>query len=349
MRGGSPQNDEDAGGRGPATHVVILDGTLSSLTPQYQTNAGRTYALLRALGAAVSLYYEPGPQWTDWYAPGPVLTGKGINRQIKRAYGWLASRYRPGDRIFFFGYSRGAYAVRSLAGVIDQVGLLRADCVTELNIQSAYRHYERGPRGDVARDFATALCHQRVEIEMIGVWDTVKSLGLNAPLLWRLSVKQHAFHNHGLSQVVKHGFQALAHDETRVAYAPVLWRSDPGFTGRVEQVWFPGSHGDVGGQLNGFEAARPLSNISLVWMLSRARDCGLRLPQDALTRYPQDPLAPASGTWRGHGRFLITRGRRVIGADLSERIHGSVFKRNQKSAMALGKQRNFSKIPDQNF
>lgn len=70
--------------------------------------------------------------------------GPGINRQIRRAYGYLASRYRPGDRIFLFGYSRGAFAVRSLAGIMDRVGLLRADQATERNVQLAYRHYRAG-------------------------------------------------------------------------------------------------------------------------------------------------------------------------------------------------------------
>jgi uncharacterized protein (DUF2235 family) len=310
--------------RPAATHVIILDGTLSSLVPPCQTNAGRLYGLMREMGRGISLFYGPGLQWEDWRSAPAVLAGRGINQQIRAAYGWLASRYRSGDRIYLFGYSRGAFAVRSLAGLIDLVGLLRAEHATERNIRAAYRHYEFTPDSAAAHAFAGAHCHARVEIEMIGVWDTVKSLGINAPVLWRLSEQRHAFHNHDLSGVVKNGFQALAHDETRVAFSPVLWRTDPRFEGRVEQVWFPGAHGDVGGQLGGYEAARPLANIPLFWMLSRAQECGLPLPEDALTRFPMDPLAPARGTWHGRARFLITRRRRVVGADPSERIHESV-------------------------
>lgn len=324
MRSGSPQSRTASGGRPPAIHVIVLDGTLSSLEPLCQTNAARTYVMLREMGAVVSLYYEPGLQWHNWRSIREVATGRGINRQIRRAYGWLASHYRPGDRIFLMGYSRGAYAVRSLAGVIDMVGLLRADAATHRNIRTAYRHYESGPDSPVARAFARSACHERVEIEMIGVWDTVKSLGINAPVLWRLSEHLHAFHNHDLSANVKHGYHALAHDETRAAFAPVMWVSHDDYPGRLEQVWFPGAHGDVGGQLGGYEAARPLANIPLVWMLERAADCGLPLPEAWKQRLETDPMAPARGTWRGHGRVLMTRRRRIVGADRSERLHESL-------------------------
>ena len=111
--------------------------------------------------------------------------GRGINRQIRRAYGYLASKYRPGDRIFLFGYSRGAYAVRSLAGVIDRVGLLQAQHANVRNIRQAYRHYECTPDSPYAKEFANLYCHDQVEIEMIGVWDTVKALGMRLPILWK--------------------------------------------------------------------------------------------------------------------------------------------------------------------
>ena len=310
-----------------ATHVIVLDGTLSSLEPLCQTNAARTYMLLRELGASVSLYYEPGLQWHNWRSIRDVVTGKGINRLIRRAYGWLATRYRPGDRVFLFGYSRGAYAVRSLAGVIDLVGLLRSEHATVRNIRAAYRHYVNAPRSETARAFSREHCHAEIEIDMIGVWDTVKSLGINAPILWRLSEHLHAFHNHELSSIVKHGFQALAHDETRVAFSPVMWACHDDYAGRLEQVWFPGAHGDVGGQLGGYEAARPLANIPLVWMLRRAAETGLPLPEGWEERYPRDALAPARGTWRGHGKVLMTRKKRIVGMDRSERLHHSVAAR----------------------
>ncbi|KIN73242.1 DUF2235 domain-containing protein [Sulfitobacter guttiformis] len=306
------------------THLIILDGTMSSLGEGAETNAGLLYRLAQEVGPRISIYYEPGLQWSDWRSLRDVCTGRGINRQIKRAYGYLSSRYRVGDRIYLIGYSRGAYAVRSLAGVIDRLGLLRSDCATERNIRQIYRHYEGNPDGQAARFFARTHCHTEVPIEMIGVWDTVKSLGINAPILWRLSVSRHAFHNHALGRGVKRGFHALGRDETRVAYRPVLWDSDPALQQKIEQVWFRGSHGDVGGQLGGRHAARPLANIPLVWMLEQAQAAGLPLPASWEERFAQDVSAPSIGTWVGIGRFLMTRRRRVVGRDPSERLHHSI-------------------------
>ncbi|MEQ9695675.1 DUF2235 domain-containing protein [Shimia sp. SDUM112013] len=308
--------------RGPQSHVIILDGTMSSLEPGQETNAGLTYRLLQEMNGQLTLYYEAGVQWQSWHNAIDVMIGRGLNRQIRRAYGFLASRYRPGDKIFLMGYSRGAFAVRSLAGIIDRVGLVRANCATERNIRQVYRLYENNPDGDAARAFADAFCHPHVEIEMIGVWDTVKALGLRLPVLWRLTEERHAFHNHHLADNVKHGFHALALDETREVFEPVLWECPEEWPGqRAEQMWFRGAHGDIGAQLGGFEAARPLSNIPLVWMLERAESCGLPLPEGWRGRFPCDPDAPAAGTWRGWGKMFLLRKARRVGQDRSEAIH----------------------------
>ena len=314
------------GGRKQVDHVIILDGTMSSLAAGQETNAGLTFRLLREGGRrnGLSLYYEPGIQWTSWAQAQDVFQGRGLNSQIRRAYGFLASRYRPGDRIFLFGYSRGAYAVRSLAGVIDRVGLLRAENATERNVTLAYRHYRTAPDSPAARAFAAAQCHAELMIEMVGVWDTVKALGLRLPILWRLTEARNAFHTPHLGRAIRHGFHALALDETRDAFAPVLWMAAPDWQGNVEQMWFRGGHGDIGGQLGGFAPARQRSNIPLVWMLERAEACGLPLPPRWRARYPCDPDAPAVGTWRGSGKLFLLRHRRKIGRDRSEHLHPSV-------------------------
>lgn len=312
---------------GHTIHVVIIDGTMSTLSPGLESNAGLAAKLLYEMGNTVSVHYEPGLQWTKPLKAFGVLAGRGINQQIRDAYGYLASRYRPGDKIFLLGFSRGAYAVRSLAGIIDMIGLLRAEEATTRNIRTAYRHYECTPSSDGAQTFARKYCHEKIAIEMIGVWDTVKSLGLNAPVLWRLSVARNAFHNHELGKSVKQGFQALAHDENRVAYSPVMWDTNADWPGHVEQMWFRGAHGDIGGHLGRYTQARPLANISLVWILEKAESCGLPLPPAWQTRFPQDANAPSIGTWRGLAGLLIMRKKRIIGMGASENMHSSVANR----------------------
>ncbi len=309
--------------RGVVDHIIILDGTLSSLEAGYESNAGLVFKLLCDAGASMQrrIYYEPGVQWVDWAQLSDVAQGRGINRQIRRAYGYLASHYMPGDRIFLLGYSRGAYAVRSLAGAIDQVGLLKRDAATERNVRLAYRHYQLDPHGHAAKAFAREFCHETVPIEMVGVWDTVKALGMRLPFLWMLTEHEHAFHNHALGHSIKHGFHALAMNETRVVFEPVLWTCPPNWAGNIEQVWFRGAHADIGGQIGRYQKARPLSNIPLVWMLERMEGCGMHLPNGWQARFPCDPDAPMVGTWRGFGAVFLLRKRREVGRDPSEHLH----------------------------
>jgi len=305
--------------------VILLDGTLSSLDAGEEGNVGLIYRLLTEGGLRPNrtIYYEPGLQWENWRDLPALAQGRGLNRQIRRAYGWLASHYRAGDRIFLFGYSRGAYAVRSLAGVIDRVGLLRREEATERAVELAYRHYRTNPGSPAARAFAAAYCHAAAPIEMVGVFDTVKALGLRLPLLWMLTERQYSFHNHQLGVSIRHGFHAIALHETRAVFEPVMWTCPPDWQGNVEQVWFRGAHGDIGGQIGSFAAARPLANIPLVWMLERAEAVGLALPLGWQDRFPCNPKAPMVGTARGAGAIFLLRRPRIIGRDPSERLHPS--------------------------
>lgn len=241
-----------------------------------------------------------------------------------RTYGALASRFRPGDRIFLIGYSRGAYAVRSLAGLIDSIGLLERAHATERNVKTAFRHYRYAPGSDIARKFSSIHCLHGLDIEAVACFDTVKALGFRAPLLWRLSEPAHAFHSHDVGKTTKNAFHALALDETRDAYKPVLWTTAEDFPGRIEQVWFRGTHGDVGGQLGETGAPRGLSNIPLVWMLERLEECGLPLPDGWRARFPQDIGTRSIGLTQGWGRLFIARHPRAVGNDPSEEIHPSV-------------------------
>ena len=309
--------------RGVVDHVIILDGTLSSLQPGQEGNAGLLFHLLAGAGRTAhrTLYYEPGSQWEGWRNGLGLATGKGLNRQIIRAYGWLASHYREGDRIYLFGFSRGAYAVRSLAGVIDRIGLLQHKHATELAVMLAFRHYQRNPDSVAAKAFGQAFCYGSAPVQMVGVWDSVKALGIRLPLLWMLTDKHHLFHDHRLGKSIQHGFHALAMHETRRVFEPVMWSCPAESLGRVQQVWFRGAHGDIGGMIGNDSAARPLANIPLVWMIESAASVGLALPDGWRARYPCDPAAPMVGTLRGWGMWFLLRRKRVIGRDPSESVH----------------------------
>ena len=313
--------------RGQATHVIILDGTMSSLRPGRETNAGRTFKLIRegGLRANQTVYYEAGIQWQDWKSTPDVLMGRGINRQIERAYGVLASRYRPGDRIVLVGYSRGAYAVRSLAGVVDKVGLVQANHATVRNVRQAYRHYRAGGRRPAAEAFRQIYCHPDAEIEAVAVWDTVKSLGVRLPLLWKLGEAQHEFHNHALGPHVQHGFHALGdrRDAGRV-------RADP--VGDAAGTCRPGRAGLVPRQPRRCRRpARRLRGGAAAGQYPAGLDAG---PAGILRRGAAARLARAvrlrrcrrrrSSTWRGWGKIFVLRHRRRPGRDRSERLHESV-------------------------
>ncbi|CAN5763573.1 DUF2235 domain-containing protein [soil metagenome] len=309
------------------THVYVIDGTMSRLALGEETNAGLLYKLVEELGPRrdQTVGYHPGVQSEGLGKWIRIAAGVGINLAIIEGYATLASRYRPGDAIMLFGFSRGAYAVRSLAGFIANIGLVRQNEATERMIARAFRLYETP--GSAADDFRARHCHDHVPIAFLGVWDTVKALGLPYPLLSRLAPMASEFHDEGLAPEVENAFQALALDEDRAAYTPMPWRVAPDWEGRGEQMWFAGAHADVGGHVYDAPASRPLSNIPLRWMIEHAAACGLILPNGWQTRYPVDPLAPAKGNRRGHARLFWDRAPRVIGACSSEAVHASVAER----------------------
>ena len=308
----------------PRAHVVLLDGTLSTLEPGHETSVGLTWKLLRDAGGE-SLYYEPGMEWGGLAGLPDLISGHGINKQIRRAYTFLADRYRPGDRVCLIDYSRGAYAVRALAGMIDAVGLLRRDALTFARVADAYRHYRDGPSRFDAAAFRLAYCHPEARITAVGVFDTVGAVGVKWPVIWRVLPEVHAFRSHRLGAVVENGFQALALHETRRAYAPDRWETRPGDPNHVEQVWFKGGHGDVGGHLSGYLWARPQANVSAVWMLERMEASGLPLPEGWRARFPVDWDCPPVGSWRGFGGVFLSRARRPLGLDASETVHPSAL------------------------
>lgn len=312
----------------PKKHIIIIDGTQSRLHRGQETNAGLLYKLLLEHDETVwprHIWYDPGIQGHGFWNWVTIASGWGINQVICDAYAALCSKYREGDQIFLFGFSRGAYAVRSLSGLINTVGLLRHEEATQRNIDQAFRQYELGRPAEVKARFREMHCVPKVTIQMIGLWDTVKTLGLPYPLLSRLAPMATEFHSDIIGGPVQHGYHALALDEDRQAYRPVLWQKQEGWNGHLEQVWFRGSHGDIGGHVWELPAARGLSNIPLVWMLERAEKCGLSLPPNWRDRYPCNVDAPSLGTHRGIAKFFLLRQKREQGGAPCEFLHHSVL------------------------
>ncbi|NOR64195.1 MAG: DUF2235 domain-containing protein [Rhodobacteraceae bacterium] len=310
----------------PRTHVFIIDGTLSRLSEGEETNVGLVYKLLQEV-PEVSVGYDPGVQGQGLMKWLSVLTGNGINCSIRQGYEALARGYKAGDKIFLFGFSRGAYAVRSIAGMIDKVGLLKPENVTKKRIRKAFRLYESFDAEKRAAKFNKKFSHESIEIEMIGVWDTVKSLGAPFPILSYISPMATEFHNHRLSPIIQNAFQALAADENRRAFAPIPWECQPSWPGRLEQAWFAGAHSDVGGFVYEMPKARPLSNISLHWMLTRAAMCGLPLPDGWQARFPTDAMAPFQGPYAGSSKFFLFRCPREFGPAQIDYLHESLLER----------------------
>lgn len=313
--------------RPPLHHVVLIDGTFASLDPDQRSSIGKIYAALSGLWgplpSRVQIRYEPGQQWETWRTLSRLAAGSELESRIMGAYLWLARQWHPGDPLFLFGYSRGAFAIRSLAGMIGKIGLLRPSSLNEGNIRRVWQMYRQGADREELARFRQTHCHDHVPIRMVGVFDTVVALGIRLPLLWMLAEPRYRFHDHELGSHVELGAQALALDETRAAFAPLLWSSDPQ-PGRVRQMWFRGCHPDIGGQLSGAEFARPLANIPLSWMMETASEAGLPLPDGWRDKLPCDASAPSVGSWRYWGKAFLARAPRMAGADPSEALHPSV-------------------------
>ena len=308
--------------------IFISDGTLSSIRSGEETHAGQLYRLLEEQGQRPGQLfdYDRGVQGTGWRKWLNAASGTGINRSILRGYAFLSTRWRPGDRIFLFGFSRGGYAVRSLAGMIGRIGLVREGHRGERRLRRAFGLYKDGSP-DQVEAFANAHCHRDVPIEVVGAWDTVRALGLPYPLLSYLAPAATEFHDHALGPHIAHGYHALALDEDRTAFRPILWERSPDWQGRLEQCWFAGAHGDVGGDLRNLGDARPLANIPLAWMLRRAVQHGITLPEGWEARFPEDPAAPMQGCRRGIARAFLFRHRRSVNRGDGAIVHLSIAAR----------------------
>lgn len=241
-------------------------------------------------------HYEIGIATTEGYgrwtfAAGAV--GLDVPARIISGYRFLVETYEPGDEIYLFGFSRGAFEARMVGGLIALIGLLHKPEIERADDALAYYLIHREvPNAEVLNGLRQHAHQPRVRL--IGVWDTVGNLGVPlAPR--RIDRRELTFHNTWLSPKVDVGLHALSIDEPRGPFSPTFWTRPRGEAlpqgQTIEQVWFPGCHANVGG---GYKDSA-LSDLSLLWMAERAMALtGVDFDQQALRAVTRpDPLGEA--------------------------------------------------------
>jgi len=299
--------------------IACCDGTWNTPEMESVTNVRRLYNALEektADGHDQLGYYQSGVG-TERRLLSRLMGGGfavGLSHHVLDAYHWLTTRYEPGDRIALFGFSRGAYTARSLAGMISAGGLIDTTGLDEATIWRQIEHvyrqqYRAGRNADpnwrtrLAFRFDPAVPAQ-IPIHFIGVWDTVGALGVPDYLgLLNLLDPSHLydFHDVTLNPCIPHARHALALDERSRPFTPTLW-SEPAPGQDVKQVWFPGSHQDVGGG----HVETGLSDGALLWMIEEAREAAnLGFVKTAVAQVQPDPLDVVHiDDWRGVFGFL---------------------------------------------
>lgn len=267
--------------------VVCCDGTWNSRNDRdggipVPTNVVRLYNALAdcdAQGTPQLKYYHPGVG-TD----GGLLkrmwdggVGAGLGRNVASAYRWLGAHFEQGDRMYLFGFSRGAFTARSLGGMISKCGLLDLRGLDEAETWKRVNTvYQQGYRKSAPADLDRSWFHAgNIAIHFLGVWDTVGALGIPDDLgLLDLfdSPSNYRFHDTELGGNVVHARHAVALDEKRGSFTPTLWTNLENRP-NAKQVWFPGVHCDVGG---GY-AQKGLSDGALHWMMDEVAPLGLAL------------------------------------------------------------------------
>jgi len=270
--------------------VICCDGTGNEIN-DIHSNVLKLYRVLKKSPDQV-VYYDPGVGtlgarngWTrlkqNTEKIAGLALGYGLDRNVIDAYRFLVRNFQDGDRIFMFGFSRGAYTVRVLAGFINAIGLLSTEqlhlCGYALD---AYKQVSEGEGFGGVRVFEQVLRPRRPPIRFLGLWDTVSSIIVpRKDRLYLPSLRQLAYTARNPSvELVRH---ALAIDERRRMFRPYLWsqseeywggpfKSNKAIAQDVKQIWFAGVHSDVGGGYPEIDSG--LSKLTLQWMLDESPD-----------------------------------------------------------------------------
>ncbi|SDF79557.1 DUF2235 domain-containing protein [Terriglobus roseus] len=267
--------------------------------------------------------------------------GQGLFEKVQDCYSFLSHVYDPGDSIYLFGFSRGAYTARSVGGMIAAFGVPTKNLsnATTAEIFAAYRESDKDKRAALKTQLKQSYDLQDVHIAMIGVWDTVGALGIPGGMFHFLNDKEYGFLDTTLSDCVDRAFHAVSIDERRAAFQPTLWTAKDGSylenDGRVEQVWFAGVHCDVGGSY----ADSHLADITLGWMMHKAKECGVEFLPDAEAKYMQD-LQPTSAEGAAHDEWSLLKWGIAKHRTVPDQAHlaSSVFDRCAAAALTPGYQ-----------
>lgn len=284
--------------------IICCDGTWQSLDTDWPTNVQRIAQFVQPTapdGVTQTLYYDPGiglKNAFDRIAGGGF--GVGLDGEIEQAYSFLSMNWEVGDAIFLFGFSRGAYTVRSLAGLIRCCGIVRRDRLRAIpRAMALYRDREIGPDHDECIVFrkSNSITNDDVPpvLHFLGCFDTVGALGIPTIIpafpIEKVFNDEHAFHDTQLNSYIRHARHAVAIDERRKDF-DVTRMQPPGSPMKdhsLKEIWFPGTHGSVGG---GTRTERGLSDGSLTWMVGEAREAGLAFDAALIEDYTRpNPLA----------------------------------------------------------
>lgn len=296
--------------------VICCDGTGN----EYGSNNTNVVKLYQSVirDATQVAFYDPGVGTFSFLGRelgrrAGILLGKafgaGLQQNIEDAYRYLMDRYEIGDNVFLFGFSRGAYTVRALAGMLNKCGLLQKGSNNLLPYAS--KIYNTPNNKEIPAGFKETFCHDCMPY-FIGVWDTVGSMG------WIWGKR---FFDTTLHEGVTYGYHAISVDEKRKKFSVSLWdetKKRPHQT--IEQVWFPGVHSDVGG----WYAETGLSDIALTWMLESAEQKGLLLKRGWAEKLKPDPAGPIHESRTGFWRIWPESVRRI---PEFAKIHKSVVDR----------------------
>lgn len=209
--------------------------------------------------------------------------GEGIELNVRQLYRFIVFNYEPGDEIFLFGFSRGAFTVRTLAGFMYHVGLLTKD--DEYYTPELFQLYASSVEEGSAEwkhGFRNISEVRKPPIKFVGVWDTVGALGAPGALGQLFNKDKYKYHKVDLNPLIQNAFHALAIDERRKAFAPTFFNRPKDWQGQLEQVWFAGVHSNIGGSYS----TDGLANIALHWMATKASLLGLAFSEAKLSRYP---------------------------------------------------------------